>query len=77
MSTTRRFSDQLLMIVTIVLVGFLALAFTQSIFMLVFAPIVVYILWSYSKRIKQLEKQLAELENPSPKSGTKEVNKGA
>ena len=69
MSTTKRFSDQLLMVVTVVLVGFLALAFTGSIFTLVFAPIVVYILWSYSKRIKNLEKQLAELESPSPKKG--------
>ncbi|HXQ92615.1 MAG TPA: hypothetical protein VN739_06385 [Nitrososphaerales archaeon] len=66
------------MIITIVLVGFLALAFTGSIFTLVFAPIVVYVLWRDSKRIKELEKQLAELENLSPKkSGTKEVNKGA
>jgi len=77
MSTTKRFSDQLLMVVTVVLVGFLALAFTGSIFTLVFAPVVVYILWSNNKRIKNLEKQLAELESPPKKSGTKDENERA
>jgi len=74
-------SEQISMVVASVLVGFLALAFTQSLFMLFFAPIVVYVLWSDSKKMNQLEKRLTELENLSSKKsvtheGAQEVDPG-
>lgn len=69
MPTKRSYSEQILMVVVIVLVAFLALAFTQSIFMLFFAPIVVYVLWSDSRRIKELENRLSELDGLPPKKG--------
>ena len=67
MSIKRSFSEQAMMVILIVLVAFLALALTQSIFMFVFAPIVVYLLWSYSRRIKDLENRVAELDGLSTK----------
>jgi len=85
MSTKRSFSEQALMVIVIVLVAFLALALTQSIFMFVFAPIVVYLFWGYSRRIKELENRVAELDGHSTKKSetrgkTREVdepNKGS
>jgi len=69
MSIKRSYSEQILMVLVIVLVAFLALALTQSIFMFVFAPIVVYLLWGYSRRIKELENRVAELDGHSTKKG--------
>jgi hypothetical protein len=73
---TRSFSEQALMVLILVLVAFLALAFSQSLFLVVFAPVVVYVLWGYSRRIKELENRVAELDGLSPKkSETREKPK--
>jgi len=62
MSARKGIFEQTAMVVAIVLIGFFALVFTQSIFMLIFAPLIVYVIWSDNKRIKELEKRLDELQ---------------
>lgn len=42
--------------------GVVAFAFTQSIFMLFFAPIIVGVLWDSTNKVKRLEKRLSEVE---------------
>jgi fatty acid desaturase len=44
-------------------VGLLAFAFTQSIFMLFFAPIVIGLLWNLANRVKRLEARLSQGES--------------
>ena len=45
-----------------IVLGFVALAFTQSIFNLFFVPIVVAVLWNCTDKIRRLEKRLSEIE---------------
>jgi len=45
-----------------VFVGLVAFAFTQSIFMLFFVPIVVGVLWDSTNKVKRLEERLSQVE---------------
>jgi hypothetical protein len=45
-----------------IFVGAVGFAFTQSIFMLFFAPIIVGVLWDSTIKVKRLEKRLSEVE---------------
>jgi hypothetical protein len=51
------------------LLGLVALAFTQSLFMLFFVPIIVAVVWRNTSAVKRLEERLARAEpdqsNPS------------
>ena len=42
--------------------GIVALALTQSIFNLFFVPIVIGILWDYTRRVGRLEERLSQIE---------------
>jgi hypothetical protein len=67
MQTRRGILDRAFMVVTSILLGFLAVVFTQSLFMLFFTPAVVYIIWSTSRRMNDLQRRVVELENPALK----------
>ncbi len=49
-----------------VFLGFVALVFSQSIFMFFFVPMVVYILWDTNEKIREMQRRLTQLEAKSP-----------
>ncbi len=50
------------MVIVSAFLGFVALAFSQSIFMFFFVPIVVYILWDTNEKIREMRRRLTQLE---------------
>ena len=49
-----------------IVIGLIGMAMTSSVFNLFFVAIVVYLLWSYTRRIGELEKKVSQLEARSP-----------
>lgn len=58
--------DSIAIGVIAVFVGFVALAFTQSVFNLFFVAIVVAVLWNDSTKLSDLQKRLSALEGKTP-----------
>ena len=65
MKVPRTTQEQIVMIAFCVIVAFLT--FAQSIFVLFFAPIVVYMLWDYNSKITNLDKRVVERESDTEK----------
>lgn len=59
---SKSIANDVVMWLTCIILGLVALVFTQSIFNLFFVPIVVGVLWNSSNRIGRLEKRLAQLD---------------
>jgi Ca2+-dependent lipid-binding protein len=54
--------DSVAIAIVSIFLGFVAFAFTQSIFNLFFVSIIVAILWNYTDKVKSLEERLSQIE---------------
>lgn len=61
-----RFMGSLTKWIIIALVAFAALLFTYNVFIVVFSVVVVYFLWEYHDRVRELEKRVEELSVGKP-----------
>lgn len=55
-------------VVFLILVGFIGYVFTANLFILFFAPIIGWLVWTSRDRVSQLEQKVAALEKPGSKS---------
>ncbi len=62
MSKSRGLLESFGKAVILVFIGFIGFAFTQSLFTLFFAPIVIYYIWWNHDRTRELERRLSQLE---------------
>lgn len=51
--------------------GFVAFAFTQSIFNIFFVAIIIIVLWDYSTKLNGMQKRLSEMESKLSKETAK------
>jgi Ca2+-dependent lipid-binding protein len=54
-----------------IVMGFVAFAFTESIFNIFFVAIIIIILWDYSTRLNDMQKRLSEMESKLSKETAK------
>lgn len=67
MQSKRGVLDQAFMVFASILIGAIATILTESVFMLPFTSIVVFLLWDYSKQLKELRRRVIELEDEASK----------
>jgi cytochrome c-type biogenesis protein CcmH/NrfG len=60
----RSILEQLAEAAILIFAGLAAFAFTQSIFMLFFVPIVAYFVWALYDKVRELERRLSAMEKP-------------
>lgn len=72
--TNRNFWEALAIIIFSIFMGFVAFALTQSIFDLIFVPLVVFLLWYYDMKVGELDKRLSEMESRLSKNSAKTPN---
>ena len=57
--------DSAVRVVFLILMGLVALVLTDSLFLLIFVPIVAWFLWRLNDRVREMERKLATPDEPS------------
>lgn len=64
--------NKVFMIFTCVILGLIALL-GQILFLAVFVPIAVYVIWTGSRKVSDLQRRVAELEGTRPKESGQQI----